>query len=118
MEVDVEVLKAQGGPSRRIRLLVDTGASFSVIPRDILEGLGITPEVVEPFELADGRVIERPVGPAVVRYAGKAAGTQVAFGEPGDSPVLGVLALEGLGLQLDPRTGRLEKTRRLLVAAR
>ncbi|HEV8594746.1 MAG TPA: clan AA aspartic protease [Thermoplasmata archaeon] len=116
MEVEVEILKTQGGAWRRIRLLVDTGASLSFIPKTILEELGIQPVDVEPFELADGRIVERRVGPAVVRYQGKEAGTQVVFAEPGDSPLLGVNALEELGLQLNPRSGRLEKARRLAVA--
>lgn len=118
MEVEVEIMKAQGGPSRRLRLLVDTGASLSFIPRNILEELGVAPVDVEPFELGDGRIVERQVGPAIVRYQGKEAGTQVVFAEPGDGPVLGVNALEELGLQLNPRSGRLEKARRLFVAAR
>ncbi|HYS71075.1 MAG TPA: retroviral-like aspartic protease family protein [Thermoplasmata archaeon] len=118
MEIEIEIMKAQGGPSRRLRLLVDTGASLSFIPRGVLEALGIQPEDEEPFELGDGRIVERKVGPAVIRYAGKSAGTQVVFAEPGDGLVLGVNALEELGLQLNPRSGRLEKARRLFVAAR
>lgn len=117
MEVEIEIMRVQGGPSRRLRLLVDTGASLSFIPRDILESLGIQPEDEEPFELGDGRVVDRKVGPAVIRYQGKSAGTQVVFAEPGDGPVLGVNALEELGLQLNPRSGRLEKARRLFVGA-
>ncbi len=118
MEVEVEVMRAQGGPSRRLRLLVDTGASLSFIPRGILESLGVQPEDREPFELGDGRIVERDVGPAVIRFQGKSAGTQVVFAEPGDGPVLGVNALEELGLQLNPRSGRLEKAKRLFVVAR
>lgn len=117
LEVEVEILKTQGGPARRLRLLVDTGASLSFIPGTILEELGIQPVDLEPFELGDGRIVERRVGPAVVRYEGKEAGTQVVFAEPGDGTVLGVNALEELGLQLNPRSGRLEKARRLFVAA-
>ena len=118
MEVDVEILKSQGGPSRRLRLLVDTGASLSFIPRDVLAALGVQPVDVEQLELGDGRIVERKVGPAVVRYQGKEAGTQVVFAEPGDGFVLGVNALEELGVQLNPRSGRLEKAKRLFVAAR
>ncbi len=118
LQVEVEILKAQDGPSRRLALLVDTGASLSVIPREVLESLGIRPEDQEAFELADGRIMIRAVGPAVVRFRGKAAGTQVIFGEPEDEPVLGVTTLEELGLQVDTRTGRLEKARRLLVPVR
>lgn len=117
MEVEVEIMKTQDGPSSRLRLLVDTGASLSIIPRDILEGLGIRPEDVETFEVADGRPMSRQVGPAVIRYQGKAAGTQVIFGDPGDTPLLGVSTLEELGLQLDQRSGRLEKAKRLLVVS-
>lgn len=118
MYVEVEVCRMGAKRGRRIRVLVDTGASFSMIPKRILGRLGIEPSETGAFELADGRVVRRGVGPAVIRYGGKAGGTQVIFGEAGDSAVLGVLALEALGLQVDPQTGRLVKARLLLVSAR
>ncbi len=53
-------------------------------------------------------VIEHDIGEAIIGYEDRRAVVPVAFGEPGDAPVLGVVALEALGYQLDPATKRLK----------
>lgn len=50
--------------------LVDTGASYTWMPRDVLERLGIEPEERWEFETADGRVIEREVAQTWARLDG------------------------------------------------
>jgi aspartyl protease family protein len=82
--------------------LVDSGATYSVIPRPILAGLGIEPLVREKFRLADGQIIERDKGGAVFRYAGRVGVSDVVFGENGDAEICGAFTLEALGLALDP----------------
>jgi predicted aspartyl protease len=59
-EVNVE-LASLAAPERteKVSLLVDTGATLSWIPRDILERLGVAPVSRLPFTLADGRRLER-----------------------------------------------------------
>jgi hypothetical protein len=76
-------------------MLMDSGAIFSAAPADELSELGIEPEKVEHFSLADGTSIRRPVGTACFEVAGK-------IGEPGDAWLLGALSLESLGLLFDP----------------
>src|SRR6266496_6784925 len=52
------------GPSDRfaaLDALVDTGATYTWVPRDVLDGLGIVPEEEWPFVLADGREVRYPV---------------------------------------------------------
>ena len=112
----VKVSREPGGPSRDLTLLVDTGATASVIAGDVLASLGIQPLRTEEFELADGRKVPRRVGGAFLTFSGRAAPTLVVFGEAEDAPVLGVMALEELGLEIDSRSGEVCRATRLLVA--
>jgi len=88
--------------SEEVSLLVDTGATLSWIPREILDRLGITPLSRLPFTLADGRMLEREVSAVLLTIDGRKAPVEVAFGEPGEEAVLGATALEGLGFLVDP----------------
>lgn len=86
----------------RVEFLVDSGAIYSVVPTPVLEGLGIKPLTEEEFRLANGETIRRKKGVALFRFGDKIGGTDVIFGEPGDSQLLGAFTLEALGLALDP----------------
>jgi predicted aspartyl protease len=114
----VKVYRDPAGPWRELRVLIDTGATLSVIPGEVLASLGIPSLRTESFELADGRTIHRQVGGAFLAMADRVAPTLVAFGEAADAPILGVIALEELGLEVDARSGELRPAKRLLVAAR
>jgi predicted aspartyl protease len=105
--------------SRRIEaeMLVDSGAIFSVVPADELRALGIEPEKVERFSLADGTSVTRPVGIARLEIAAASGGAPVIFGEPGDVWLLGALSLESLGLMLDPFKRELRPMQLVLYAA-
>ena len=88
-------------------VLVDSGSDFTWIPRAILEDLGVTRERTERMIAADGRVIEREIGFAIVHVQGKASADDVVFAESGDLVLLGARSLEGLNLRVDPREKRL-----------
>lgn len=91
-------------PSRRVRLrmLVDSGALYSVVDEAILARLGIRPAGTRTFILADGSEITRKTGAALFRLQGREGASTVIFGEPGDVTLLGVVTLEEVGLILDP----------------
>ncbi len=97
-------LASLNAPERlsEISLLVDTGATLCWIPREVLERLGAQPLSRLPFELADGRRLERDVTTVFLLVNGRKAPVEVAFGEPVEAAVLGATALEGLGLMVDP----------------
>jgi predicted aspartyl protease len=90
--------------------LVDTGSELTWAPRQVLEDLGIRPEMVRRFIVADGRQLERPVGIAIVHAGGTMAPDYVVFAEPGDMILLGARSLEGLNLRVDTQ-------RKLLIPA-
>ena len=95
---------------KRKKLLVDSGALYSIVPKPILRALGIRPYGAETFTLADGSTIRREVGSVFLRIDGRQAPSPVIFGQKGDGALLGVIALESLGLTLDPRTRKLRRT--------
>jgi clan AA aspartic protease len=92
---------------RRKKLFADSGALYSIVPKETLRAINIRPYGTETFTLADGSTITRDVGNAFIRINGRQAPTPVIFGEKSDGSLLGVIALESLGLTIDPRTGKL-----------
>src|SRR5215212_2863015 len=76
--------------------LVDTGSEFTWAPREVVESLGIVPQRRQQFIVADGRLIEREIGFAIIHAGGVTAPDFVVFAEPADTTLLGVRSLEGL----------------------
>jgi clan AA aspartic protease len=93
------------------RFLVDSGADFTVLPEGLVKRLKIKPIAEEEFELADGNIVKRKVGNALIEYDGREAACLVILGEKDDAKILGTLTLESLGLRLDPLKRRLYKAR-------
>lgn len=96
-------LGAVGGTRyEAIEALVDTGATYTWIPRPVLERLGITPTISRRVKLADGRIIEREGAQVPVRFDGEMLSTICLFGDEGSEPLLGSVTLEEFGLGVDP----------------
>ena len=109
-DVKLKIINPQN-PSKAFesKFLVDSGATFTVVPATTLKKLGIEPDRIEEFELADGTTIKRPVGNALYEFEGIKAAAPILFGEKDDSLLLGVFTLEALGLTLDPLKRKLHK---------
>ena len=88
--------------SRTVELLVDSGASYSLLPQDVWQDLGLEPQESLTFTLADGTKIDRDASECKIRLNGKERHTPVILGQADDEPLLGVITLENLGLVLDP----------------
>ena len=88
-------------------VLVDTGAELSWFPAEVLESLGIERYARSRFRRADGTILERWTGVALLHVAGKRTGDDVVFGEPGDLVLLGARTLEGLNFRIEPVTRQL-----------
>ena len=101
--VDVDIANV-GSPdvTERVRLMVDSGAAHSVIPRETLERLGITSHGSQTYQLANGATMSRRKGTVLFRYKDRVGGADAVFGEPGDALLLGAFTLEALGLGLNP----------------
>ena len=89
--------------------LVDTGAIDSLVPRPCLEAIGIEPEGQRVYELADGSEVEMDVAVARIEFMGEFVGGTLIFGDADAEPLLGVTALESVGVEIDPQNQRLKK---------
>ncbi|RLE52679.1 MAG: aspartyl protease [Candidatus Methanomethylicota archaeon] len=94
--------------------VVDTGAVYTVVPKKLLEDIGMRPVERRRFR-AFGGFVERDVGVAEVELMGRRGGITVIFGEEDDLAVLGVTALEALGLEVDPIKNTLREAELLML---
>lgn len=105
--VRVEVGDPGGQRYEPVEALVDTGATYTVVPASILRRQGVTAYTTDPFVLADGRQMELELGHTWIRVDGRAVITLVVFGEEDVEPLLGAYTLEGVRLAADPVGRRL-----------
>ena len=89
--------------------LVDTGATDSLVPRSHLEAIGVTPDARRVYELADGTEVTLDIALARIEFMGEVTGGMVIFGDEGAEPLLGVTALESVGIEVDPMNQRLKR---------
>lgn len=89
--------------------LVDTGATDSFAPANGLRRAGIKPVGKTVYELADGRVAEYEFGLTTIQFMGEITSGRVIFGEDGAEPLLGVTALESVGILVDTANKTLKR---------
>ncbi|MDQ7842955.1 MAG: aspartyl protease family protein [Armatimonadota bacterium] len=111
----VEGIVRAGPVEVPVRFLVDSGATYTVVPHDVWRRLGLAPSRRVAFALADGTTVERAVSECYIILPQGAAHTPVVLGEPGDEALLGVVTLEILGLVLNPFTRELQPMRMMLA---
>lgn len=100
---DIEIENhTRRGEKRLLRgVLVDTGAEYSWAPAEVLEALGIERRKQKHFQQADGSVLVRDVGFAIIYAGGEDTTDEIVFGGPNDMVLLGARTLEGMNLKLD-----------------
>ncbi len=89
--------------------LVDTGATDSMAPASELTRIGIAAVGTTVYELADGTLHQYPFGLAQIEFMGEVTAGRVIFGPEGIEPILGVTALESVGVTVDPATRTLKR---------
>jgi len=93
------------------KLLVHTVSEHTWIPGEKLEKIGVGREKKDVrFVMANGEVVTRSIGFAILRVEKHFTIDEVVFAEPGDWLLLGARTLEGLNLTVDA-------ARKKLVAA-
>jgi clan AA aspartic protease len=109
-QVTVSVVNP-GDASRRWDGLfpVHTGAVDCYVPGNRLREIGIQSIGKRTYELADGSEISLDVGVAQIEFMGEGVGATVIFGPDDTEPLLGVTALESVGIEVDPRNQRLKR---------
>ena len=89
--------------------LVDTGATDSMAPASKLVQAGIRRRGRMTYELADGSTVEYDFGLAEIEFMGELTSGRIIFGPDACEPLLGVTALESVGVTVDPATRRLKR---------
>lgn len=93
------------------KMFVDTGSTFSILPRKMAEELGVqTAAWRERVVLADGSIREFDVGWGYLEVLGRGTVAKILLSDV-DEPVLGTETLETLGFRVDPVTGKVEPSR-------
>jgi predicted aspartyl protease len=115
-KVEAEVWNPKRPKARaRVELLVDTDATYTTMSSTVLEALEVKPLRMVKLKLADGTVIEKPLGEVGIEVEGyRASATPVVFGNEGIF-LLGSVTMEQLGLVPDPVSKRLKPTEALLM---
>lgn len=116
--VTLEVASIDRSRWETVEALADSGSSYSCIPREVLERVGVEPHRSIGAELADGRIVESQLGRAFIRLEGGEEPDVVMFGEPGEPALLGAHTLEGHSLAVDPVNERLIPVRALRMRRR
>lgn len=101
-------VEGAAGQKAKVDFLVDSGASYTLLPEKIWRRLKLKAKRRMPFSLADGRLIERDISECRISIQGEETHTPVILGVSGDEPLLGVITLEELGLVLNPFQRTLE----------
>lgn len=99
----IEVADSAQEHFERLDALVDTGASYTWIPRPILERLGYSPLYQSRrFRTADGRIVERDLCRVHIRIGSEVQFTLCVIGDDQSEPLLGATTLEEFALGVDP----------------
>jgi len=107
-------VKGPKGKQAEVKFLVDSGATYSVLPQKVWRAIGLKPKRKMTFTLADGTSIERPISEVFVKLPQGEAHTPGVLGENGDLALLGVVTLEILGLVFTPFDRTLQPMRMLM----
>ncbi len=100
--VAVKIKDFTSSDSFHSQFLVDTGATDSMAPASELIKIGIKPIGKKRYELATGSIVEYEFGLAEISFMNETTAGRVIFGPDNVEPILGVTALESVGMTIDP----------------
>ena len=105
--VPIEIGDSEGTRFEQVDALVDTGATFTMVPASVLRSLGLEPSERGALELADGSLQEFDIAETRLRINGQETSTVVVFGSDDMMPLLGAYTLERVRLAVDSAVQRL-----------
>jgi len=109
--VHADIVFISDGVRVKKHLRVDDGSMLTWIHGATLRKLGIKPAGTRTFETIEGRHVRRPIGEVQIEYGGQRVHTIVVFADAKEGEVLGLCALEGLSVEIDPGRKRLKQTK-------
>ena len=99
-----------------MRVLVDTGATWTTLPLDVVEALGCTPLSTRRIRFADGREEAWPITIVLITLQDQELPTICLIGPRGGPGLLGAVTLEEFSLSVDPVARRLVPVTGYLMA--
>ena len=112
------VVTGPTGKQEALERLVDSGASYSLLPEQVWRANELEPTREISFRLADGSRMVRQVSECYISLDDGEGHSPVILGEPGDVGLLGVVTLEILGLVFNPFSRTLHPMRHLIPSLR
>ena len=106
--VSMKALRSPNG-TYEADFLVDTGATDCLAPAGKLKQIGVQPVGAMVYELANRTKQEYPFGLVEIRFMGEITADRVMFGPDNAEPLLGVTALESVGITVDPADRTLKR---------
>jgi clan AA aspartic protease len=88
---------------------VDTGSIDCMAPGKHLRSVGIVPRATRTYELAHGSEIKPDIAGVTIEFMGEIVGVTMIFGDDNVEPILGLTALESVGIEVDPQNQRLKR---------
>ena len=87
---------------------VDTGATMLVLPKEVIQKLGLQEIRKTRSLIGNGKRIERTIyGPVRIKVQGREIIAEAADSSPGVPPLLGQIPLESIDFHVDPNGQRL-----------
>ena len=87
-----------------IEAIIDTGATMVVLPKDIVDTLGLKKVREVKVRYANNEVETRPIyGVVTIELKGRSANLDVLVEEKGSQPLIGQVLLELLDLIVEPK---------------
>ena len=83
--------------------------SYRLSRSPVLESIGLFPESQRRYGLADGSEIRLDVTGGRIEFMGETTWGTIVFGDESAEPLLGVTALESVGIEVDPRNQTLNR---------
>ena len=109
------VARGPSGEEAEVCFLMDSGATYSLLPDSVWRPIGLEATREMTFTLADGTRVERQISRCYLILPQGEDYTPVILGEPGDEALLGVVTLEILGLVFNPFSRTLHPMRMMLA---
>ena len=103
----ITLISPTGDETETQDAVVDTGATFTIVPASVLERLGMTSHRTVTLRLANGRLQQGSIGWVRVQLNGLEENTICVFGEPDSPSAIGAVTLETFLLAADPVEQRL-----------
>jgi len=111
-------IKGENAKEQDVRLLVDSGATYTLLAEEYWKAIDLIPKREMEFTLADGSLIKRKISECYISLPQGEGHTPVILGEKGDESLLGAVTLEILGLKLNPFNRTLEPLKMMLAVTK